>query len=276
MKTIQANMGPGTLQTPSGSPFAIPIQQWNNISVFLANVNGTSAASLANFISVIPAFADLKKCAADWQGGTYANLIGLAKSISQYGTNTATVVYPQLDTMLNQWTNGNPSASQQTAFSQLLQPTVDAAKRHGQLAATLASQLQALATAVELTNAELPGAISNLMAQAMSDPSGDSGDLANRLVDQVTAISQQLGQLASLLAAVGTTPPVQDIQRVEGAWSAIANDLGNLYSAVLSQIASEEPFIADLDLQVAIGEWKDVASEAQAFANSARTSAAPA
>jgi hypothetical protein len=45
---------------------------------------------------------------------------------------------------------------------------------------------------------------------------------------------------------------------------------------VLSQIANQQPFIADLNLQGAIAEWNSIASEAQAFAGSIGAAAAAA
>jgi hypothetical protein len=273
MKTIKAELGVGALQTSANSPFVVPARQWNNITSFLDGVNGASADSTRNFVSLMPAYADLRKCAADWTVTTYPDLIALANGISQYGFHVATVVYPQLDAMLKLWTATAPSKSQQSSFTQLFQPTLDAARKNGQLAANLASQLQLLGSAVAVINQELPGAISNLMADAMGDPgSSDPSSLANHLVDQINAISGQLAQLASLLSAVGT-PPLTDIQRVQGAWGGISDDLQGLYNNVLTQIVSEEPFIADLDIQVAIAEWQAIASEAQAFANSTRSSA---
>jgi hypothetical protein len=70
-----------------------------------------------------------------------------------------------------------------------------------------------------------------------------------------------MSQLASILSAIGT-PPQADIERIRGAWASITDDLGGFQSTVDDEIATGDPFLAELNLDVAISEWSHLATEA--------------
>jgi hypothetical protein len=104
----------------------------------------------------------------------------------------------------------------------------------------------------------------------MSDmaPRG-SRDLAVARSSEIERITQNVAQLASIMS-VFSTPPVASIERLRGAWGAIGDDLRNLQRSVLTKIDSAEPFIAELNVEVAIGEWEQIGSEACQFEANAR------
>ena len=81
MRTITLQLGPGALQAPNGSPFAIPFSQWKGINDYLANVAGTNAATRANASALVPAFPTLVASADQWKRATLPNLVRVAQGI---------------------------------------------------------------------------------------------------------------------------------------------------------------------------------------------------
>jgi hypothetical protein len=263
MKTITLDVGPGDLQTSDGSPFEIPISEWKKINDYLVNTARANPQTTANTVSAIPAFADLKGVADRWKPTTLPNIIALAQDINRYGTNTIGGQFPELQQLLETMQSDIPANSQAT-FQALMTQIQATALKNQTTAGGIVQDLQTLDTAVQVCKKQAEDYIAD--ALSMPDPSG-GGDAG---LDLISKVANTMSQLASLLSALGT-PPQTDIERIRGAWAGISNDLSNFNSTVSEQIAAGDPFIAELNLDVAISEWSNLAAEAEQFAQSANS-----
>lgn len=262
-----ASLVPGSLATSSGSPFAVSTDEWRALNDFTAGINATDSNTTAQFVSLVPAYSDLKKSCAGWRSQTLPNLIRLSQDIYQHGAVTVPSVYPRLQTILQKWENASPSAPDQQAFRALLKTVQDSARTNATAAAAIVPDLRALMTAIEVTNQQFPDAMGQIMAGGFS-PSGDPDHLSDAIIAAINQMAANLARVAALLSVLHT-PPVADIQRVEGAFASIAGDLDNLQSWVFTQIDAKEPVLSELAIDSAILQWQRVASESRAFAANA-------
>lgn len=113
---------------------------------------------------------------------------------------------------------------------------------------------------------------------------GVYGDKAVKALERSRAAQQQINTLSSKLAAdtqlminITTTEssitnileplnaalPV--IQKIQGVWGAISDDLNNIITTINTNIAEALPIIMNLGVQTAINEWTEVGGLAQAY-----------
>jgi hypothetical protein len=268
MQALTVDLSPGALRTASGSPFEISFEQWKGIHEFLTNVDSTTPETVAAFSRLMPAYADLKRSAAKWPSSTFPSVIQLSQGIVDYNANVVRVNYPKLDALAGRWQTQAPTPAERAEFDGMISASLDHAQRDSATAAAVVHDLQVLMDAVDATSNQSETAISAALAGAYAGGSG-SGDFSTELVNQVQQIAQSLAQVAAIESVIGQ-PPARDIERIRGAWGAIGDDLERLRKSVLAEIAKEEPFHAQLDVEVAMNEWGTLAAEAQAFARNAR------
>lgn len=113
---------------------------------------------------------------------------------------------------------------------------------------------------------------------------GIYGDKAVKALERSRAAQQQINTLSSKVAAdallminITTTEssisnildplnaalPV--IQKIQGVWGAIADDLNNIITTINTNIGEALPIIMNLGVQTAINEWTEVGGLAQAY-----------
>jgi hypothetical protein len=267
LKSEAASLAPGGLATSDGSPFAVSTAEWRAVNDFVIAINSTDPGTTAEFTSLVPAYADLRKSSAAWPSQTLPNLIRLSQDIYQHGAVTVPNVYPKLEAMLQKWETSSPSAADQQDFQLLLKTVQNSARTNASAAMAIVPDLRSLMTAIEVTNQEFPNALASIMAGGFS-PSGDPTHLSDAIIAAINQMAANLARLAALLSVL-QTPPVEDIERIEGAFTAIANDLDSLQSWVLTQINDKVPVLGELAIESAMQQWQSVASEAQAFAANA-------
>ncbi len=260
MKTITLDVRPGDLQASNGSPFEIPISEWKSINDYLVNVAAADPQTTANTVNAIPAFADLKGVADRWKPSTLPGIINLAQGISDYGTNTVAGQFPKLQQLLDTMQSDIPANSQAT-FQGLMTQILGTAQQNTSHASGIVQELQTLDTAVQVIKKQ----VEDYIADSMSMPDLGDGDAD---AAAISALADRLSQLASMLSALGT-PPQTDIERIRGAWAGISDDLSSFQSSVVDEIATGNPFLAELNLDVAISEWSNLATEARQFAQNA-------
>lgn len=261
MNTITLDVRPGNLEASNGSPFELPVSEWKKINDYLVNVAATNQATTASTVSAIPAFADIKSVADRWKPTTLPNIVAVAQGIYSYGTDTVGGQFPKLQQLLETMQSSIPGNAEAT-FQNLMQQIQQKAQQNQTTAAGVVQDLQTLDTAVQVAKKQAEDYMAD--ALSMPDPSG-GGDAG---LDLISNLANAMSQLASILSALGT-PPQTDIERIRGGWASIADDLGNFQSTVSEQIATGDPFIAELNLDVAISEWSNLATEAEQFAQSA-------
>lgn len=261
MKTIELNIRPGALQGPGGSPFAIPPARWKSINDYLVNVVATSRETTANAVAVIPAFAGLRGSADQWKQATLPNIIKLARGIDTFGSSTVTAQLPILQRLLLPMQSQIPAGSA-GPFQDLMGQIIAAAAQSAATAGAIVSDLQVLDTTVQVIKRQAEDYISDSLGMPDAPGGGDAG------LNAISTLAQAMSQLAGILSALGT-PPQSDIERIRGAWANINDDLGSFRSTVADAIATTSPFIASLDLDVAIAEWSEVAAGARQFAQQA-------
>jgi hypothetical protein len=254
MKTITLDVGPGQLQASNGSPFEIPVSEWKSINDYLVNVAAASPQTTASTVSVIPAFADLHGVAGRWRPATLPNIVKLATGIYSYGASTVAGQFPKLQVLLVTMQSETPANSVAT-FQTLMTEIQATAQQNTTTASGIVQDLQTLDTAVQVIKKQAEDYISDSMS--MSDPGG-SGSAG---LEAISNLASAMSQLASIMSAIGT-PPQADIERIRGAWASITDDLGGFQSTVDDEIATGDPFLAELNLDVAISEWSHLATEA--------------
>lgn len=74
--------------------------------------------------------------------------------------------------------------------------------------------------------------------------------------------TSQLG-LSGNIAAISAALPV--IQKIQGVWAAISDDLASISSLIETNIAEALPIIMDLGVEAALNAWVAVGEEAQAY-----------
>ena len=262
MKTIVLDLRPGSLTSSNGSPFEVPISEWKTINDYLTTVASTDIP--AGAVSALLALVTLKASAVKWKSTTLPNLISLSQGIYNYGANTVVNQFPRLKQLL-QTMQSNIPANSAADFHNIMSTILTAAKQNTALATTIANEFATIDTSVTASRgqiadylASLPPPPSRLAPRHGSRASEDSpeviyGDRAP------SALETQMSQLRSL----SRSPPQSEIERVRGACSSITDDLKSFQSTVNVEIASSSPFLADLNLDVAVSEWRDLASEAR-------------
>jgi len=134
----------------------------------------------------------------------------------------------------------------------------------------------------------LPGFIAGAVV------AGDYGARAVEALKRVNAAKAQINKLEAELAAdanlmnaarsaqqssstiardITTALPV--IQKVEGVWGALFDDLGYILDLIDNNIAKVPPIIMDLGVDAAIRKWAAVAREADSFLRNARVREQP-
>jgi hypothetical protein len=113
---------------------------------------------------------------------------------------------------------------------------------------------------------------------------GVYGDKAVKALERVRAAQQQINTMSAELAAdaqliiniTTATSSITDIlgkieaalpiiQKIQGAWGAISDDLNNIIQTIDTNIAEALPIIMNLGVQTAINEWTEVGDLAQAY-----------
>jgi len=115
----------------------------------------------------------------------------------------------------------------------------------------------------------------------------DALDTARAAQQQINSLSAQLAADAQLMIVINSAErgmynigsklaaalPV--IQKIQGVWGAIADDIGSIVQAIKDDIESVPPIIMNLGVQEAIGKWTDVGQEANNYRLNAYITVAP-
>lgn len=91
-------------------------------------------------------------------------------------------------------------------------------------------------------------------------------DLAAELAadaNLMNAINMAENGLTNIIGPLNAALPV--IQKIQGVWGAISDDLGNISNLIQTNIAEALPIIMDLGVESAINAWTAVGQEAQAY-----------
>jgi hypothetical protein len=265
MKTIPLDVRPGSLKSSKGSPFEVPISQWKTINDYLGSVAATDIPP--NAVSALPAFTTLKASAVKWKSTTLPNLINLSQGIYNYGANTVVNQFPRLKQLL-QTMQSNIPANSAADFHNIMSTILTAAEQNTALATTIANEFATIDTSVQASKAQIQNYLASVsppqppqLEPRHASRAGEHGPEAVYGYRPHSYFEFQMYQLWQLSCA----PPQSEIERVRGAWSSISDDLNNFQSTVNDEIASSSPFLADLNLDVAVSEWRDLASEARQF-----------
>lgn len=76
-------------------------------------------------------------------------------------------------------------------------------------------------------------------------------------------ITTSSSSISDILGKIEAALPV--IQKIQGVWGAISDDLDNIVKTIDTNIGEALPIIMNLGVQTAINEWKDVGELAQAY-----------
>lgn len=254
MNTITLDLRPGSLNSPNGSLFEVSISQWKAINTYLGNVAAIDIP--ANSESAMPAFVTLKASAVQWKATTLPNLINLSQGIYNYGANTVAAQFPRLQQLLETMKSEIPPNSA-ADFHHIMSTILVAAQQNTALAITIAKEFETIDTSVQVSKKQIQDYLASLSPSA--PPPGFSG--ARSSTRAHSYFEFQMYNLWQLSCA----PPQSEIERVRGDWSSISDDLKSFQSTVNEEIASSSPFLAKLNLDVAISEWQGLASEARQF-----------
>ena len=253
MKTITLDLRPGSLTSSNGSPFEVPISEWKTINDYLRSVVAIDIP--ANTQSALPAFATLKASAVKWKSTTLPNLINLSQGIYNYGANTVVDQFPRLKQLL-QTMQSNIPANSATDFRNIMSTILTAAEQNTALATTIAQEFATIDTSVTASKGQIQDYLKSVSPPPPPPGKGEIGGHRPH-----SYFEFQMYQLWLLSCA----PPQSEIERVRGAWSSISDDLNFFQSTVNEEITSSSPFLADLNLDVAVSEWRDLANEARQF-----------
>jgi len=264
MKTITLDLRPGSLKSSNGSPFEVPISQWKTINDYLGSVAATGIPP--NAVSALPAFTTLKASAVKWKSTTLPNLINLSQGIYNYGANTVVNQFPRLKQLL-QTMQSNIPANSAADFHNIMSTILTAAEQNTALATTIANEFATIDTSVQTSKAEIQNYLASL---SPPPPRLEPRHGSRAFLDEPEApfehrAPSEFENQMSRLWQLSCAPPQSEIERVRGAWSSISDDLKFFQSTINEEIASSSPFLADLNLDVAVSEWRDLASEARQF-----------
>lgn len=252
VKTINLDLGPGSLQTSSGSPFEVSIDTWKKVNDYLINITQTDAQETANIVKDIPSFATVKAIADKWKPTILPNIVQLAEGTYNYGENTVGGKFPEVKKLVGNGQSPIPAESL-TKFREIMTEILTETQSNAILATGIVGDLAILDNTIPILNKEAAEYISESMG--MPNPQN---------LAAVEAIAATLSQLASLLSAVGT-PPITDIERIRGRWEAITADLKDFQATVSAEISANSPFIISLNLDSAIKAWSNLGTEARQF-----------
>jgi hypothetical protein len=242
----------------------VSISQWKTISDYLGSVAATDIPP--NAVSALPAFTTLKASAVKWKSTTLPNLINLGQGIYNYGANTVVNQFPRLKQLL-QTMQSNLPANSAADFHNIMSTILTAAEQNTALATTIANEFATIDTSVQASKAQIQNYLASLppppprLGPRHGSWASEDGPQPYYEPRAPSAFETQMSQLRSL----SCSPPQSEIERVRGAWSSISDDLKVFQSTVNEEIASSSPFLADLNLDVAVSEWRDLATEARQF-----------
>jgi hypothetical protein len=260
MKTMNRDLQPGSFEAANGSSFELSVSVWRAVDDFLTKV--AAVQTTAKIDAAIPAFAVLKAAAVKWKWTTLPNLFGLLQDIYGYGDETVARRFPRLKQLLQTMQSEIP-ANAAADFHRIMSEILEEAEENTELAISIAKDLETIDTSVQAVKQQ----IEDYMADTVGGGAAEGKE--EEEVALISALGNRLPELASLLSAFGT-PPRTDVERVRGAWSSLADDLNGFQSTVKQEIATSNPFLAELNLDVAISEWRDLAEEAQQLHESLR------
>jgi hypothetical protein len=246
--TVQ--LGPGPL---GASPFALSGNGWHAVQSYVAQIVALPPDQISLLSGLIDGFGDLESACQTWQDTTFPQIVALAQAVEAYGAQTVPTAYRKLDSLL--------ATGDQSALTVLDGLGTDA-DRLASAAGALVGPVQTLADATAHVQASLQ--------QQMAPQVTARADVANPWAPVIAKLAALLSSVAAVLGSLQASP-LGVVQKIQGAWTAIAADLAVTHDWVAKQIQPGQPFLADLAIQAAIDDWASTAAEAGAFVHDAPT-----
>ncbi len=259
MSTLTAELGPGPLRTASGSVFEVTPGEWAALCGFARQVADAGPGAAQRLAPFVPVFPDLQGMAQQWDSQTFPGIVSLARSMARYGSETVQRSYAQLAELLPDLETGRPQDSTRRAFAAVMAGLEAEAGANLGAATTADGAVTAFCSAVQTAESQVEPYVT-LRAAPGARPAAAPADIMR----QVAEIGRLIGRLAGAVLRL-QHPPLRELQRIRGGWSAIRSDVDFVGRSINAEIAAADPFIADLSIDVARSAWQQVAVEATAF-----------
>lgn len=120
-----------------------------------------------------------------------------------------------------------------------------------------------------------------IVAGVYGDKAVKALERARAAQQQINTLSDELAADANLMIAINTAESgignilaplnaaLPIIQKIQGVWGAIADDLNNIINVIKNNIQEALPIIMNLGVQTAINDWTNVGQEADAYRKNA-------
>jgi hypothetical protein len=256
-KTVRLELRPGVLRDGNGSPFQLSLTDWYSTNDYFRGVVRTFPWLFALFVEMMPAYTDVKRAAERWSAATLPTMVKLARRTDQYATDVVPDWLRSMQQCLNEF-DGRHFERVQEIFERLMAEILAETGQNEGLAAAVARDLAEIDRLFQL----LPLQEREYIAQHGRRPGPER--IPPDKVDSISKMSEVANQIERL-----QNPPGVNIERIEGGWGALRDELRQFEATLREAGAEREPFVMDLDLEVALIEWNQLAEDARVFVNSA-------